>query len=84
VKHFLLSPRHDLRLCFALVTSSYGTRDLPRQVEVLPSGQSLWPIEKYIDRWFEESPEEVMVQKGTSGTYDRSVRMMDCSSVPAQ
>ncbi|MEW5851781.1 MAG: hypothetical protein AB2A00_23530 [Myxococcota bacterium] len=78
-KGFLFAPGHSQSQCFALVTTAYG-QSVRAGIEPLDMQQALWEMPKSVDRWLEESPPTLLVQKGTPATHDDALRMLPCEN----
>ena len=75
---FLFAPGHRPDACFEVRLQAYGQYQGSTAPTPLHPTSTIWEMEHFIDRWFEHSPDQVVVAKGQTGSHDRSVVMVPC------
>ena len=48
---------------------------------LLDRGKNFWAMPSSIDRWFQDTPDQVKLGKGQSSTTKRAVRQLRCSDL---
>ena len=79
---YLYAPLHSKDVCFVIQTDVYGrvVGNGPKDV-LLDRGKNFWPMPSSIDRWFQDTPDQVKLGKGQSSATKRAVRQLPCSSL---
>jgi hypothetical protein len=79
---YLYAPMHSKDVCFVIQTDVYGRviGNGPKDV-LLDRGKNFWPMPSSIDRWFQDTPDQVKLGKGQSSATKRAVRQLPCSSL---
>jgi hypothetical protein len=76
---YLYAPMHNKDVCFVIQTDVYGRviGNGPKDI-VLDRSKNLWAMPSSIDRWFQDTPDQVKLGKGQSSTTKRAVRQYLC------
>jgi hypothetical protein len=79
---YLYAPVHSKDACFVIQTDVYGRviGNGPKDV-LLDRGKNFWEMTTSIDRWFQDTPDQVKLGKGQSSTTKRAVRQLRCSDL---
>jgi hypothetical protein len=79
---YLYAPMHSKDVCFVIQTDVYGRviGNGPKDV-LLDRGKNFWPMPSSIDRWFQDTPDQVKLGKGQSSATKRAVRQLPCNSL---
>jgi len=76
---YLYAPMHSKDACFVIQTDVYGRviGNGPKDV-TLDRNRNFWEMTSSIDRWFQDTPDQVKLGKGQSSTTKRAVRLVPC------
>ena len=79
---YLFAPKHHKDACFVVQVDTYGrTFGTGPKDLLLDRSKNFWVMPSSIDRWFEDTPSSVKLQKGQSSTTKRALRMLPCSAL---
>ena len=75
---YLYAPAHSPKVCFVYQTDAYGSARVANPFTPLDNTKHIWKITKSVDRYFQDTPDSVKLDKKKSGTTKTALRQITC------